>query len=54
MIFREESMRKMLIVKQQEEAQRKQLQSEIESAEHKLHGVMEFNATIEKKLFDAW
>lgn len=47
-------MQKMLIVKEQKEVRKKQLQSEIESAKHKLHGVMEFNAATEKKLFDVW
>ncbi|XP_012232314.2 dynein regulatory complex protein 10-like [Linepithema humile] len=47
-----ESMQKMLIVKEQQEARKKQLQSEIESAERQLHSIVEFNAITEKKLFD--
>jgi len=47
-------MRKMLIVKEQEEARKKQLQSEIKSVECKLHDIMEFNTATEKKLFDVW
>ncbi|KMR05122.1 laminin subunit alpha-2 [Lasius niger] len=48
----EESMQKMLIVGEEEEARKKSLQSEIDSAKCKLYGVMEFNAVAERKLFD--
>lgn len=47
-------MQKMLIVGEEEEARKKSLQSEIDSAKCKLYGVMEFNAVAERKLFDVW
>ncbi|TGZ51487.1 uncharacterized protein [Temnothorax longispinosus] len=49
---REESMREMLIVREREEARKELLRSEIDSAERRLHDVIESNATSEKKLFD--
>lgn len=45
-------MRQMLIVKQAQEVRRKQLQSKIDAAEHRLQEVMECNAINEKKLHD--
>ncbi|KYM87833.1 hypothetical protein ALC53_03268 [Atta colombica] len=48
----EESMREMMNVREREETRRKILQSEIDSAERRLHNITEFNATSEKKLFD--
>lgn len=53
-IYREESMREMMNVREREETRRKILQSEIDSAERRLHNITEFNATSEKKLFDIW
>ncbi|KAL6257141.1 hypothetical protein P5V15_012073 [Pogonomyrmex californicus] len=47
-----ESMQEMLIVREREEAQKKLLQSEVDSADCRLHGIIEFNATNEMKLFD--
>lgn len=44
----------MLNVRQQKEAYKKLLQSEIDLAEKRLHNVMEFNATTEKILLDKW
>ncbi|KAH0954616.1 hypothetical protein HN011_003184 [Eciton burchellii] len=46
----EESMQKMLIIKEKEKAQRKQLQSEIDAAECRLQKIMERNAINKKKL----
>ncbi|XP_029666313.1 dynein regulatory complex protein 10-like isoform X3 [Formica exsecta] len=40
----EESMQKMLTVAEQEETRKKLLESKIDSAKRRLHGVMEFNA----------
>ncbi|XP_029666311.1 dynein regulatory complex protein 10-like isoform X1 [Formica exsecta] len=48
----EESMQKMLTVAEQEETRKKLLESKIDSAKRRLHGVMEFNAVTEKKFFD--
>lgn len=47
-------MQKMLIVGEQEEARKKSLESEIDSAKRRLHDITEFNAVAEKKLFDVW
>lgn len=47
-------MREMLTVREQEETRKKELRSEIDSAEHRLHDVIESNAASEKKLFDIW
>ncbi|XP_011871499.1 PREDICTED: uncharacterized protein LOC105564030 [Vollenhovia emeryi] len=49
----EQSMREMLIVREREEARKVVLRSEIDSAERRLHDVVESNATSEKMLFDA-
>ncbi|XP_072760893.1 uncharacterized protein [Anoplolepis gracilipes] len=48
----EESMRKMLIAREREETRKKSMESEIDLAKRKLHGVMEFNAITERKLLD--
>jgi len=53
-IIREESMQKMLIIKEKEKAQRKQLQSEIDAAECRLQKIMERNAINKKKLHNMW
>lgn len=50
--FREESISKMLIAKEQGEAGKKLLESERNIAEQRLLGVIQFNAAIERKLFD--
>lgn len=47
-------MQKMLTVAEQEETRKKLLESKIDSAKRRLHGVMEFNAVTEKKFFDVW
>ncbi|XP_014484340.1 PREDICTED: IQ domain-containing protein D-like [Dinoponera quadriceps] len=48
----EDSMLTILNVREQGEARKKLLQSEIDSAERRLHNIMEFNATTEKILLD--
>ncbi|KAL0118221.1 hypothetical protein PUN28_009104 [Cardiocondyla obscurior] len=48
----EESMQKMKIVGEEKEMQKKILQSEIDSAKHRLHDVVKSNAASEKTLFD--
>ncbi|XP_032686060.1 uncharacterized protein LOC116851105 [Odontomachus brunneus] len=47
-----DSVLKMLNVREQEEARKKLLQSEIDTAERRLHNIMEFNTTTEEILFD--
>jgi len=47
-------MQKILIIKQREKTQRKQLQSEIDAAECRLQKIMERNAVNEKKLHNMW
>lgn len=47
-------MREMLIVRKREEIRKKMLRSEIDSAERRLHDVIESNTASEKKLFDIW
>jgi hypothetical protein len=47
-------MQKMLIIKEKEKAQRKQLQSEIDAAECRLQKIMERNAINKKKLHNMW
>lgn len=47
-------MREMLIVREREEARKEMLRSEIDSAECRLHDVVQSNAMSEKKLFDIW
>lgn len=54
MIFRKDSVLKMLNVREQKEARKKLLQLEIDAAERRLHNIMEFNSTTEKILFNKW
>lgn len=44
----------MLNKREQQEARKKQLLSEINTAERKLRDVIEFNATTEKELYEMW